>query len=381
MAFPANQDPTTLNALASGVFPSVAAGVRDLIKKEIPMFYILNKKGMEKVGNWGARHLVRVLETDDSQPTSFTGLDLLSKGTVQAPRSAIFPLANYDINITIPWEDEINLTGAQALGDYVEEVTFKQCRALGGRMSDDMIHGNQSNSKNFLGLEQALVTISHDTTGSALTAARWQFHQGTSTYGGVTRVAQTATLAGTGWENAAADITDLAALPETTFCQTSSSANPVGSVSECMKLFTRFLNVLTYEGTSPDLILSTWAPQEDMGNAAFGLQRIFQGEKGEGLDIGVNIARYKGMDWYASEKFGHSLVAPTGGTVPTVAGLIYGLTSSTWSYLVEARANWAAIPFLGLTDQAGAIGRIRHRGQLICKDPAINGVLYNYGVA
>ncbi len=374
MAFPATQDPSTLNSLASGIFPSVAEGVRDLIKKEIPMFYILEKMGVEKVGNWGARYLVRVQETDDSEPTSFTGLDTLSKGTVQGVRSAIFNFANYDINVTIPWEDELILTGAEALGDLVEETTFKQCRSLGGRMSDDMVHGNQSNSKNCIGLEQSVITKVHDTTGTAYSSPRWQFRQTTSTYGGVARVAHTATSGGTGFESLSVDLADLSAAPESTF-----KSATLGAPTELHSMFTRFVNCLTYEGTSPDYMLSTWLPQEDMSNASFGYQRIQQGDKDDGLDIGINIARYKGLTWYASEKFAHSLVSPTGGTVPTITDIIYVLNSKSWSYLVHKNANWANVPFINLTDQAGAIGRIRHRFQLVCEDPGLNGSLYNYG--
>lgn len=377
MAFPATGLARgTLDAIASGVFESVAddGGVEDIILKEIPMFYILEKHGVKKVGEFGPNTIVRVYDKDDSQPKAFTGLDTLSKGAVQAPRGAIFPFANYDINITIPWEDEINLSGANAFGDYVEEIIFKQSRSLGSFMSQDIIYGNQSDSKKFVGIEQAIVTKAHETTGDPWEADRWQFRQMTNTYGGVARSAWTsATAGGTNWENLSVDLADVGASPESRFAQISAT-----DVSEALQVFHRFINCLTYEATSPDLILSDWLPEEDMNNASFGLQRISQGEKGD-LDPGVNISRYKGMTWYASEKFAHSLVTPTGGTVPTRDNIVYVLNSKSWRYNVHKEANWAMIPFLGLTDQAGAIGRIRHRAQVFCKNPALNGVMYNYG--
>jgi hypothetical protein len=361
--------------LASGAFPSVADGVRDLVKKQVPLFYIFDKFKMTKVENWGPHYMVRVNDKDDSQPKAFQGLDTLSKGAVQAPRSAMFGFANYDINITIPWEDEINLTGANALGNYVEEITFKQARALGGLVSDDFIHGNQADSKKALGLEQAVPVKAHETTGDPWTASRWQFRQATNTYGGVARTAWTsATAGGSGWEPLCMDLTDLSPSPESTFLSAT-----VGASTEAIKTFNRFLNALTYEATTPNLILSSWQPQEDMNNAGFGVQRVGQDEKGEGLDLGLSITHYKGIPWYASDRIAHSGVTVTGQTAVTKTEILYALTTSTWSHLVHSEGNWAQIPFLGLTDQAGVIGRLRLRTQLVMEDPLVNGVLANYG--
>lgn len=377
MAFPASRLTATSSwtALAAGAFESVVdqGAVQDYILKECPMFYIIDQMGMMREGAYSHSSIVRVSETDDSQPKSFTGLDTLSKGTVQAPRAMVYPFYNYDINVTIPWEDEITLTGAEALGDYVEETTFKQARALGARMSDDMVHGNQSDAKNFLGLEQMIVTVADSTGG--LTGDRWRYRQATNTIGGVARTAWTsATAGGTGAENVSVDIAAACtASPASTF---SLGTNQNGS--EAIQLLNHIINVCTYEATTPDLILSDWKPQEDMNNAGFGLQRLKQDEKGS-VDLGLSISSYKGLKWYASPRFAHSGTAVTGQTTPSNTNLVYVLTSKTWEYRVHKEANWATIPFLGLTDQAGAIGRIRNRAQLICKNFALNAVMYNYG--
>lgn len=377
--FPASRLTATSNwtALAAGAFESVVdqGAVQDYILKECPMFYIIDQMGMMREGAYSHSSIVRVSETDDSQPKSFTGLDTLSKGTVQAPRAMVYPFYNYDINVTIPWEDEITLTGAEALGDYVEETTFKQARALGARMSDDMVHGNQSDAKNFLGLEQ-MVCFTDNTASTALNGARWNFRLSANTLGGITRVAHTATTGGSGAENVSVDMSQLSAAPASTF---SLGTNQNGS--EAIQCLNHIINVCTYEATTPDLILSDWKPQEDMNNAGFGLQRLKQDEKGS-VDLGLSISSYKGLKWYASPRFAHSGVTVTGGSAidtATNTSIVYVLTSKTWEYRVHKEANWATIPFLGLTDQAGAIGRIRNRAQLICKNFALNAVMANYG--
>lgn len=364
-----------LNALASGAFASVSPdGVRDIVKKQVPLIYLLEKFGMKKVGRYGAHYMVRVSDKDDSQPMSFTGLQTLSKGAVQAPRSAMFGFANYDINVTIPWEDEVNLTGAQALGDYVEEITFKQARSLGGLVSDDAIHGNWSDSTKMLGLEQAVPAVANNSPSTAWTNARWTFRQAANTYGSVARSAFTsATAGGTNWESLSADLAGLGASPESTFV-----SGTIGAATEALKTLNRVINCATYEATTPNLIVSTWRPQEDMNNAGFGIQRVGQDEK-EMLDLSISITHYKGIPWYASDRFAHSLLAVSGTSTPANTDILYGLTTSTWKYLVEEGWDFQTIPFLGLTDQAGAIGRIRHRCQLVCEDPMVNFSLYNYG--
>ena len=376
MAFPASRLTATSNwtALAAGAFESVVdqGAVQDYILKECPMFYIIDQMGMMREGAYSHSSIVRVSETDDSQPKSFTGLDTLSKGTVQAPRAMVYPFYNYDINVTIPWEDEITLTGADALGDYVEETTFKQARALGARMSDDMVHGNQSDAKNFLGLEQMVITAA-DTGSVTLTGNRWNYRQMTNTIGGVARTAWTSeTAGGTGAENVSVDMAGITDTPAIFSLTTNQNG------SQSIQLLNHIINVCTYEATTPDLILSSWKPQEDMNNAGFGLQRLKQDEKGS-VDLGLSVSSYKGLKWFASPRFAHSLLAPTGGTTPALSDIVYVLTSKTWEYRVHKEANWATIPFLGLTDQAGAIGRIRNRAQLICKNFALNASMYNYG--
>lgn len=385
MAFPASRDSSgQLNTLYSTAFESVAKKAQDLVYKETVGLWAAQEMGFYKTGNYSHHHIVPVIDKDDVSVVSFTNYDTLPTTATIGARSAYFGFANYDTNITISWQDEMDMHDPYQITDHVENVTFKAYRALGARLDQDFFWGqnNTGTTKNILGLEQALPPVTQLTTNPVLTAKRWEFRQATNTYGGVARTAFTADgVGGTNWEHNSvdfeADVTNGTGANESDFQLDSNVPNAA------LKLLNHFIHICTYGDMGPDLIISTFRPVEDLQSLSTSLLRFGRnGAEAKGSDLGVKEVYYKGIRWLATEKAQASGLAPDGGgTTSAGADLIYFLTTSVVRWLVHAAADFARTDFVTPVDQAASVAHVRHRSQLVIENPRYCGVATNYGKA
>jgi len=379
MALPASRDNSgALNTLYTAAFESVAPGVQDIVFKETTLLNVAQVMGLYKVKNYSHHHIVPVLDKDDAEVKSFTGLETLPTSSTMGARSAYYNFANYATNITVSWEEQQQIRDPHQIVDLLETRSFKAYRALGERLDRDMFWGNSSNSKNILGLEQAIAPYNQEhfiVTNSSLVKPRWQFRQAANVFAGIDRDPFTADgIGGTGWENLSYSFkNNILGNPWTT-------ATPFGVSSnvpnDCLKGLAHFYQMLSWGTTMPDLIISSVKPYEDYQNcAASYLQYLRNGTDATGMNLGWTTTRYKGADWIYSDR---CVASGTVGDATAGTDMIYLLNTDYMELGVCEGADFEQTEFKTPVDQAGAVAQILWRGQMIFTNPRYSGVIFNY---
>ncbi len=385
MAFPASRPASgALTAQILTAYETFQPKVRDIASSETILLGLASMMGMTDEGDYNHHEIEGIIDEIDSEVRSFKRFDTLSTHATKGAVAAYWDFANYASPITIAWEEEQEYGGPAKLVD-TSEVRFYKCgRGIGQRLETDMFYGNPVDGNNILGLEQAVPSKAAvdaalgtlNTVAEFLAAARWQFRQTTSTYGGVARTAFTsATAGGTGWEGLSADVSGTTVNGGTALDISIASGAP----SAGLKVMTHFYYACRRGGNEPNLILSTALPWEQYEYAAMGQLRFLPENMAQNqFKLTFANRMFKSAVWAFTDK---AKASGLSGSASAGDDMIYFLNTESWKLKIKAGANMALSEFVKPANQMAVTAQMVWRGQWVCEEPGLNGCLWKFGAS
>lgn len=384
--FPQTKDMTTWTSLASAAVPmwlDDGKVVQDIVFSENVFLEMLKEKGRIKERDYGPSIVVPVLDQKNSTAKAWSGLDTFATQVAVGPRNVEFTLANYVVSVTVADEDRWRAAQNSDLArvELIESFFDQAILSLASIVNADLIGGNGTDSKKFLGLEQAVFAETH-ATADAVSASKAQARQAANVYG-ITRVLS----GGTGWENVSlnwvsgtpgtAGVLGSSVAADQTFgwAQTGSSNQP----NTAMRALDRLILLCSYGETRPDLLLMTMKPYQDLMSTGKGLQRYAATAGGGGTSADLGPARvYYGPCVVSYTEAAKASGVYSGQDAAAGSDMVYALRVDTWDFCVRRGQNFAWNGFIRAFNQFAEAGAFNLSGQLVCKNPRYNGVGFKY---
>lgn len=369
------------NALATAVLPRWLNDrrTRDIIHRATPFaWYMFSKARYGEIPQSMNIRLNNVLGTG---VTRFKYYDQVSTTPIAPGSAARFTAANYDVPITISWEEMLETSGRDAICDHIERVSKVQLLAMVRTFAEDMYRGNAINTKSIVGLEQLAYALTQwDNTSATYTVPTslsyikdtWRARQATNVVGGITRTGFSTADNGTGWENVAVDL-DPAGNQTNVFGFSSGAKNAAMIAMDQAYRFT------SYGMEKPDLIVSTNMPYDDYIAAMDSKITVFKEENTlSDVQYGFKNLKFQNAVWFPDD---FALAYDDVGSADEVAGTdkIYIINTDYTYLMIDSRANFALGPELQPVDQHAYTRHVVLRGQLVSENPRTLGVVFNYG--
>ena len=346
--------------------------VQDTIFNATPLLWILSQVA-KQTGRWSYDTVVSLLESKSSGVDSFQYYDTVSTAPSKGPQSARFPLANYSGPLTISWQEEVENRDPHRMADRIQVALEQLELTMAERMNLDMYLGNASNSKNLLGLEQAVAGFDQSHTVGAA-ANRYTFRRQTNSYGGITRTAWTSdTAGGTGWENLSVDFAGAGGSATNDF-KYSSGAPDVG-----LKELSDLYNFCSQGVVHPDIGIWSNAPFRDYENAAQEKMQIRKdSDEFRGVNLGFENLKYKAMTVIRDETAVTQNATGAIGNETNGSQNAYLLNTRFMKLLVEDDFDFALGPPRAPVDQHATVRHLVWRGQVINCNPRYSGRIFDY---
>jgi len=343
--------------------------VQDTVFEPTPLLWALSQVAKE-TGRWSFDVLVSILESKASGVDSFQYYDTVSTAPSKGPQTARFPMANYSGPLSISWQEEVENRDPNRIADRIMIALEQLELTMAERLNLDCYMGNTVTSTNLVGLEQALPAFTDQGTLGAHTD-QYEYKNATNAYGGITRVAWTASTTGTGWEPVVADFNAGAAND----FKYSSGVPDIG-LKELQDIY-----MFASKGTiHPDLGIWSNSPFRDYENAAQEKMQIRkESDEFRGIQIGFENLKYKNAVIIRDENA--VTQNATGAISDDTNGEqnAYLLNTRFWKLLVEEDFDFALGPVRGPVDQHATVRHMVWRGQLVCTNPRYQARIYGYG--
>ena len=343
--------------------------VQDTIFEPTPFLWVLNGVCKE-VGRWGYDIIVNILEAKNAGVDSFQYYDTVSTAPSKGPQAARFSPANYSGPLAISWQEEVENREPARILDRIQIALEQLELTMAERMNLDSYLGNVANSKNIVGIEQALPAFTDSGTLAAHTD-QWEYKQATNSYGGITRTAWTAPLGvgGTGWEPLAVDFDGSEEFGY-------SSGVPTTGLAELQDIYAFSSKGIIH----PDLLLTSNSPFRDYETAAQTKMQIRkEADTFRGIQLGYENLKYKSAVMIRDENaVAQNASAAVGDDAANGEQNVYGLTTRFWKLLVEEDFDFALGPIRGPVDQHATVRHMVWRGQIVCCNPRYNFRIYSY---
>jgi len=313
----------------------------------------MRMKGRQKTFTGGRRIVVPLGWRAQGGIKWFAGADVFAP-TVRDPfQAAEFTPKNANVDITIDWDEEMQVSGPEKVMDLMEAKGEWARSTFFDGMGND-IYNDGTDSKALAGLQFALKEGASGTTNPP-----------TMTYGGISRSATVNT-----WWNHISDNPTTAYTTGIVAATFTSDANGDGRFLPLTKAFAR---VKLASGKSPTMLLGNVGVYSAVHFALVKSETYQRPQQNSDLfKVGFNNFMFRSAVFVEDEK------APR-----TAAGIekLYGIYEPSLRLWVDSRANFAFEPFRKPHNQMVRTAYILWRGELIVSEPRANFVIANIDTA
>jgi hypothetical protein len=354
----------------------------DIVFPNKPLLHIIDRV-CGKSQELGKIQNERLLESKVQGIKAFHYYDTLNKNTAKGAQAATFSPWNYAGPMQMSWEEELEFTSPGQIASRLEEYGEQLLLSVQDVLGSKIYIGNAVDTKDMVGLEQALFAESHinnsgievgaGTGNLAYINDEWRARQATNSYGGITRTAFTAReVGGTGWEHVAISGEDDTTAMTFGYLST-------GDPNTALVALGQLYDFTTWGTVGPNLIVSGQKPYDHYTHAAQAKQTIYV-EPGQwpNVNLGSKLLKYMDAVWIR-DRYSDTQNASSYSDANLAAPNIYMLNTAFIKWLRDPRAWFKLLKPRSPDDQLASVRHMVVRGNLIFTSPRQCGRYFNYG--